>query len=141
MNSPSSKPTTTQQGSAFEGVAVSYLQKQGLEIVEQNVRLKFAEIDIVAKDGDILCFVEVRSRSNSRYGAPEATVDFRKQDKIIKAASAYLQRRYKLLPMCRFDVIAIQGTVENPHVNYYKNAFGIESASYGRRRGGPRKVY
>src|SRR5688572_558896 len=110
---PQARPNTHQQGSIFEGIAIRFLQKQGLEIIEQNVRMKFAEIDIVAKDGNILCFVEVRSRSNSRYGAPEATVNFRKQDKIIRAASAYLQRLYPHIPTCRFDVIAIKGSVEN----------------------------
>jgi putative endonuclease len=135
------KPSTSEQGSFFEGVAIDYLKKQGLEIVEKNVRMKFAEIDIVAKDGNILCFVEVRSRTNTRFGNPEATVDFRKQDKIIKAASMYLQRLYPRIPMCRFDVVAIQGTSVNPIVSYFKNAFGLETKSYGRRRGGPWQVY
>jgi putative endonuclease len=135
------RPNTSKQGSVFEKIAAEYLQKQGLEIVAQNVNLKFAELDIVAKDKDVLCFVEVRSRADTRYGQPEATVDFRKQGKIIKAASAYLQKLYPRIPTCRFDVIGITGSPERPIIAYYKNAFGLEPAYMGRRRGGPWQVY
>jgi putative endonuclease len=135
------KPNTTAQGSFFEGVAVDYLKNQGLEIIEKNVRMKFAEIDIVAKEGNILCFVEVRSRTRTQFGEPQATVDFRKQDKIIKAASLYLQKLFPKIPMCRFDVIAIKGTQEKPVVSYFKNAFGLEHSTSTRRRGGPWQVY
>lgn len=132
---------TSAQGSVFEDIAADYLRKNGLAIVERNVRFKFAEIDIVAKDNGVLCFVEVRSRANSQYGNPEASVNFRKQDKIIKAASAYLQRLYPRIPMCRFDVIGITGTKEKPVISYFKNAFSLEPQYGNRRRGGPWQVY
>jgi len=135
------KGNTSAQGSVFEDIAADYLRKNGLEIIERNVRLKFAEIDIVAKDKNVLCFVEVRSRADSRYGSPEASVNFRKQDKIIKAASAYLQRLYPRIPICRFDVIGITGSKEDPIITHLKNAFSLEPQYGHRRRGGPWQVY
>lgn len=135
------RPNTSAQGAVFEGIAAEYLRLQGLEIIEQNVRMKFAEIDIVAKDGNILCFVEVRSKTRTDFGDPQATVDFKKQEKIIKAASLYLQKLFPNIPMCRFDVVAIKGSAEKPIISYFKNAFGVEHSTSHRRRGGPWQVY
>lgn len=135
------RPDTFKQGLRFEELAVQFLQRKGFVIVERNFKTKFAEIDIVAKEGETLCFVEVRSRSDSRYGTPQATINFRKQEKIIKAASAYLQRMYPRIPMCRFDVIACLGTIEAPVLQYIPNAFGIETNVSSRRRGGPWQAY
>ena len=134
------KPNTSAKGAVFESVAAAFLKKQGFEIVEQNVRMKFAEIDLVCRDGDVLCFVEVRSRAHSRFGSPEATVDYRKQAKIMKAASAYLQRLYPRIPRCRFDVVAIKGSVDNPEISHFKNAFGLEQ-SVLKRKGNPWQAY
>lgn len=132
---------TRQVGSAFEGVACAFLEAQGLNIIEKNFHRRFAEIDIIAKDKDMLCFIEVRSRKDSRYGGPAETVNLAKQGKIIRAASAYLQKLCPPIPMCRFDVVAIEGALDRPKITYFKNAFGLDTPRTGRGRGGPWQVY
>ena len=135
------RPNTSKKGAHFEDVAVSYLKKQGLEIIDRNVHMRFAEIDIIAKEGDILCFVEVRGKKSSRYGLPEATIDLRKKTKIIKAASAYLQRLYPSIPVCRFDVVSVENDDNTSKVNYFRNAFSLNDIYPQRQRRGPWQVY
>jgi len=133
---------TRAKGAQSERLAVRHLESLGLRIVQCNVRAKFAEIDIIAKDGDCLCFIEVRSRGDDRYGVPEATVGSKKQFRIVKAASLYLQKLHPNLPMCRFDVLAITGFGDKADIRYFKNAFGADCIGAAPRfRGNPWQVY
>lgn len=107
-------------GTAYEKLAGAYLEQQGYEILEYNFRCHMGEIDIVAKDGEYLVFIEVKYRSDSRKGNPLEAVDIRKQRIISKVASYYcLTHGYRENTPCRFDVVAIDG------VEYMliKNAF------------------
>jgi putative endonuclease len=104
----SSANRTTQQitGQAGEDAALRHLLSQGLKLVQRNFRCKGGEIDLIMSHGDTLVFVEVRKRSDRRYGGAAASVGFQKQARLTIAAQIFLQR-YQRLPPCRFDIIAI----------------------------------
>ncbi len=126
-----SKENTLPRGKLAEDAACAYLEEKGITLIARNVLYKIGEIDIVAMDGPILCFIEVRSREDTRFGVPQATVNYAKQSKIIKASSIYLSRHYKCPPLCRFDVIAVTGYGPNKKIEHFKNAF--EAALEPRR--------
>ena len=92
-----------------------------MRILDRNVREKFAEIDIVAEDGDTLCFIEVRTRNDTRLGHPAETVTPKKQHQVRRAAEAYLARRGILNRAIRFDVATIVWSSEE--YMYWENAF------------------
>ncbi len=95
-------------GKTNEELAAEYLRGRGFEIAEMNYRTRSAEIDIVAMDGSVIVFVEVKYRSGSGCGSPLASVDVRKQRRISRAALTYLVTHgYSDSVPCRFDVIGI----------------------------------
>ena len=94
-------------GKKGENLATDYLKQQGLSIVEQNYRQKTGEIDIIARDGNCLVFVEVKTRNSVQYGMPYEAVTARKQMQISKTALDYLTRNKLADQAARFDVISI----------------------------------
>lgn len=97
-------------GTDYEQKAVQYLENMGYRILEQNFRCKMGEIDLVARDGEYLVFVEVKYRADGKMGQPQEAVDFRKQHRICKAASYYcMLHRISGTQPCRFDVAACMG--------------------------------
>ena len=107
-------------GDRYEDVAVLYLRQHGYTILERNFRNKIGEIDIIAKDGEYLVFVEVKYRRLSDSGHPTEAVNFSKQRRITKTALYYCAHNNKgeYTPM-RFDVISILGD----EIMLYQNAF------------------
>ena len=106
-------------GTQYEERAAEYLIAQNYQILERNYRIRSGEIDIIARDGTVLVFIEVKYRKNDESGNPLEAVDIRKQRKIIKVARYYLyQKKYGDVP-CRFDVIGICGS----HIEHLKDAF------------------
>ena len=95
-------------GSAAESIAARHLSERGLSIVERNARSRLGEIDVVARDGDTLVFVEVRLRRDARYGGAAASIGAAKRAKMVAAAGAYLARLPRA-PACRFDVVLLDG--------------------------------
>jgi len=97
-------------GEDYECQAALWLeQHQGVTLLARNFRCRAGEIDIVARDDRHLVFLEVRARSNPRYASAAASVDWRKQQRLRRAAQFYLQRHPRLAHLpCRFDVIAFQ---------------------------------
>ena len=95
-----------EKGEAAERRAEDYLKSLGLVIVERNFRTRFGEIDLVARDGETVVFVEVRFRSSNAFGLPQETVDAAKRRRIIRTAQAYVQSRRLDAPL-RFDVVAL----------------------------------
>ena len=77
-------------GAQAEQAAAAYLVKRGLQLVEKNYRCRFGEIDLIMRAGVTLVFVEVRSRSSRAFGGAAASIDARKQRKLIAAAQHYL---------------------------------------------------
>ena len=108
-------------GRAGEKRAVDFLRKKGFKILNTNYRAPVGEIDIIAEDGDVIVFVEVKTRTSDNYGNPCEAVDKKKQEKYYKIATFYLQREGKMDSACRFDVVEI----ENGQINHIFNAFGM----------------
>lgn len=95
-------------GKEKEACASSYLSEQGYEILEQNFYTRYGEIDIIGREDGYLVFIEVKYRSSSKNGVPEASVTLAKQKKILRAAEYYLYK--KGIPEdtpVRFDVLSI----------------------------------
>ena len=118
----SEKQTLGQQG---ERAAISFLKSRGFTILETNYRTKPAEIDIIAKDNDCICFIEVKTRRNLKKGLPRESVNYSKQKKIITGAMFYLKKNRLMESKVRFDVIEIFEKNNNFTVNLIKHAFQI----------------
>ena len=119
--------TTKNLGNAGENFAARYLEQHGYKILEKNFRVRSAEIDIIAQIDDVIVFVEVKTRSNTRHGLPAEAVNFRKQKKIIKAASVFLQDEKYFDSPCRFDVMEIYSDGVKFTARHIENAFEVES--------------
>ena len=110
-----------QVGTQYESMAVQYLTEAGYHILERNFRCRTGEIDIIAKDGAYLVFVEVKYRASAACGSALEAVDYRKQQSILRVAQDYMvSHGYGTQTNCRFDVVAIQGT----EITLIQNAFG-----------------
>jgi putative endonuclease len=123
---PTGRRTSKQRtGSAAENLAAEFLRTKGLEILERNYLRRLGELDIVARDKDVLVIAEVRCRASNRFGGAAASVDFRKQQRLIRAASQLLQRRPELARMrARFDVICVSDIgSRNPNIQWIRQAF------------------
>ena len=106
-----------------EDLAAEYLIKEGLTVSARNWRYKRAEIDIIAWEGDILVFVEVKVRDSISYGRPEEMVNHRKQRFLIDAGMAYMRavdHQWEI----RFDIIAITGRPDQVReIKHFRDAF------------------
>jgi putative endonuclease len=107
---------TKARGDAAEALALAYLQGQGLTLLARNYRValgpsrRAGEVDLIMRERDgTLVFVEVRARADTRRGGAAASVTPAKQRHVLRAASHYLQR-LNVLPPCRFDVVALDGS-------------------------------
>jgi putative endonuclease len=112
-------------GQAAENIAADFLRAQGLEILERNYLRRVGELDIVARERDVLVIAEVRTRSSDRYGGAAASVDPRKQQRLIRVASQLLQQRRDLSRLrVRFDVIVVSEIkAECGRVDWIRHAF------------------
>lgn len=96
-----------EQGRLAEEAAASHLETHGLAVIERNYRCRSGEIDLIMQDRDYLVFIEVRYRKYTGYGGAAASVDSRKQQKLLRAAQHWLQQRQATNRRCRFDVVAV----------------------------------
>jgi putative endonuclease len=110
------------RGLDAEAAAARLLESKGLAIVARNYRTRFGEVDLVAREGATLVFVEVRRRSSPAFGGAAASVDARKQARIVAAARHYLARLGEE-PACRFDVVTWDGDPGLPA--WIRGAFDI----------------
>jgi putative endonuclease len=99
---------TRGRGRAGEEAACRFLVASGYEILERNVTTDAGEIDVVAVDGDILCFVEVKARADDEHGPAVAFVGPRKQRRLARSAALYLAGRGPRSRAVRFDVIGLE---------------------------------
>lgn len=107
-------------GSSYETLAAKILIREGCEILDRNFHTRHAEIDIIARDGPYLVFVEVKYRRDDTYGGPFPAVTQKKQYRISKAASVYMfSKGYPADTPVRFDVIGFRGNT----YKHIKNAF------------------
>jgi len=108
-------------GARAEDLALRFLEARGLELIDRNVRARGGELDLVMRDADSLVIVEVRKRSNTRFGTAAESVDARKQARVVAAARAMLARRPELARMpARFDVVALDAS---DHIEWIQAAF------------------
>lgn len=111
-------------GEWAESEAAAYLERQGLETLTRNFRCRLGELDLVMRDGDVVVFVEVRCRTDSRFGDALESVTHAKQRKLMAAARAYLARHRLGDSPCRFDVVSVAKRNYRPHFRWLRNAFG-----------------
>lgn len=104
-----------------EAMAAAFLEDRGLTIVARNYRCRMGEIDLVARDGAVTVFVEVRKRASSAYGGAAASITAAKKLRLTRTARHYMSR-LSTLPQCRFDAVLIEG--EPPRIEWVRNAFG-----------------
>ena len=121
-------PSSAQKfGKQSELLAANYLKLSGYRILAHNYRNQIGEIDIIAKDGPVLVFIEVKARKTARYGSPKTAVTLAKQKKISNMALAYLKATGQLNRKARFDVVAIDARYNPPDIEVVKNAFELVS--------------
>ena len=110
-------------GTLGEVRAEQYLVEQGCRILARNAAFPGAEIDLIAQDGRVIVFVEVKTRRTQRFGRPAAAVDYRKQQKIIQSARWFLRQRHLEGCLCRFDVIEVYRAGERWQIEHLPGAF------------------
>jgi putative endonuclease len=112
-------------GSFGEDLASERLQDCGYRIVTTNYRCSFGEIDIIARDGDVLVFVEIKTRKNRSLRAVKEAVNSRKQRQISKVALAYMKANNLCGARARFDVVAIRLLGGKREIEIIKDAFEL----------------
>ena len=125
------RPETAKQrlGRQSERLAARFLAGQGYTLEAVNVRVPGGELDVVAREGGVLCFIEVRSRSSDAWGGPLASIDAGKQRRFIRAVRWYLARRGTPEVETRFDVVAITWRgLDPPRIELVRGAF--EASGY-----------
>ncbi len=110
----------THRGLAAETAAAEFLMRQGLTILHRNFGCRFGEIDLIARDGDAVVFVEVRMRRRADFGGAAESITTAKQARLIKAAGFYLSGQART-PRCRFDAILVSGT--GGEIEWIRDAF------------------
>lgn len=115
---------TQRKGLQFEKLALDYLRKQGLKDQCRNYHCRFGEIDLILLDRQTLVFAEVRFRRSEEFGLAAETVDWRKQQKLIKCAQCYLLQ-HSLYDKCdtRFDILSVSTAQGTTSIRWLKNAF------------------
>jgi putative endonuclease len=114
-------------GNRSERLAARYLRRQGLRILEMNHRCRLGEIDIVAKEGETVVFVEVKSKGGGERGRPEEMITAAKRRKLTDLAASYLSGHGWHRRRARFDVVTvIWGPGREKTLKYYRNAFDAE---------------
>lgn len=122
---PKTKPTSRRrQGDEAEELAAQILSQRGYQILQRNYTCRGGELDIIAEKEGVLCFVEVRSLSSTRFGLPQDTIRYPKQQRMITAAKHYLQALHHT-PPCRFDVVAIYPTPSGTQLDLIEGAFSL----------------
>lgn len=114
-----------QFGRKAENKAARYLKKRGYRILERNFRTRSGEIDIIAREGESLVFIEVKARTSVRYGSAKAAVTARKQRQVSKVALGYLKMTGQPDAKARFDVVAVTRREGRDDIQLIRNAFGL----------------
>lgn len=109
-----------------EALVADYLRRNGYQLLAAQFRCRFGEIDLIAKKKDIICFVEVKLRTNLAHGLPREFVNTAKQNRLRAAAAAYIAM-HQITTVTRFDVAEVYTdevhSKENTKINYIENAF------------------
>ena len=111
-----------ERGRLGEDRARAHLESKGYRFREANYRARLGELDLVMEDGEVIVFVEVRTRRSADFGLPQETIGFRKRQRVVRTALDYLKARRLIGKDLRFDVVCI-GPAGLEHI---PNAFGAE---------------
>lgn len=117
---------TRQFGIDGESLATEFLRKKGYRILERNYRTRRGEMDIIAKEGGALVFVEVKAHRGDQFGGPQGAVGWRKQQQLIRVASHYMARHRIQNRDCRFDLVLIsEDSLRKRQTELIRNAFEV----------------
>ena len=120
-----------QLGREADSLAERFLRSRGYQILDRNVRSHTGELDLVAEDGDVLVFVEVKARQTNAFGGALYAVDPRKQARIVKQAAQYLSRHRIYGRSCRFDVVLLRAGAERDlAIELIQNAFEVQDGQF-----------
>jgi putative endonuclease len=114
-------------GKSGEELAVGFLRDKGYRIIARNYKTKLGEIDIIARQKDTVCFIEVKTRHSDRFGFPQEAILKTKQRQISKVALAFLKSNNLLDKSARFDVVSVIFAEDNPKLDLIKNAFELDA--------------
>lgn len=119
-------------GAEGERAAKAYLQSKGFRILHENYSTMLGEIDLIAREGSVVVFVEVKARASGTFGPPQASVTLAKQRQIVGVAKLYLQRERLSETACRFDVVAVTfagSEAQQPEILLIRDAFSSEGTA------------
>jgi putative endonuclease len=120
------------RGREAEDLAAAWLEARGVAVLARNHAIRRGEVDLVCRDRDVICFVEVRSRTSEAQGGPEETIDRRKARRVVAAATDWAVRNGGLERAFRFDVVAVtfaEGAA--PRVEHFPAAFAADGGPAG----------
>ena len=124
MTTKKSRAIANKHGQLAERKALEYLKRNGLKPVTTNYNSPCGEIDIIMYDKNFIVFIEVKFRKNNNFINPLEAIDRHKCDKIIATSQYFQQGNHKVSKMMsRFDVIILSGNINNPKIEWIKNAF------------------
>jgi len=112
-------------GKAAEKAAAEFLKAKGYKILERNYKNKFGEIDIIALQKGVICFLEVKARHSLELGLPQEAVSGRKQRQICRVAIGYLKSNHLLEQAARFDVLGLLYVNNQPQISLITDAFEL----------------
>lgn len=126
MKIKSSDPVTDRktEGQRGEEIACKALKKRGYRILDKNFSCRHGELDIVAEDNDVVCFIEVKSRSSENYGLPEEAVTRWKKRKLLNTAFVYIEKKNIKDRDMRFDIISVD--LKTRKARILKDAFDAD---------------
>jgi putative endonuclease len=114
-----------------ESLAEEFLRRRGYRILARNVRSPSGELDLVAEDGEVLVFIEVKARQSTAFGGTPYAVDLKKQARVVKQAAQYLARHRIHGRSCRFDVVLLDARAgRDPAIELVQNAFEVQDGSF-----------
>lgn len=120
-------------GLRAEQAAAAWLAARGYEVRARRFRARGGEIDIVADDGEVLVFVEVKARSAPGFGTPAERVDARKRGRLVRAAAAWLAAAATDERACRFDVVEVEAGPDGDVIRHHPDAFRLGGSGRARR--------
>jgi putative endonuclease len=122
---PSVRTPKQRAGDVAEAAAAKHLAAAGCKLVARNARYRDGEVDLIARERDVLIFVEVRMRTGARFGGAAVSVHSRKQQRVARAAQHWLFANYgERWPICRFDVVTVDG---DGTIEWIRDAFQIST--------------
>ncbi len=115
-----------ERGREAEDAAAAWLRRRGFEVLDRNHATRRGEVDLVCREGDVLCFVEVRSRTSRAQGEPAETIDRAKARRVVHAATDWALRHGGLERAIRFDVVSVLLGPGEPEIVHHRNAFDAD---------------